>query len=82
MRRILRTVKKLDEQRRAVLSKEMCDTLGIAPLDRVEITCENQVITIRAIEAKCKLCGGTEDVDYINDIPFCGECREFGKKRE
>ncbi len=79
---MLKTVKKVDEQRRVVLKKEMCDTLGINPFDRVEITCENQVITIRATEVKCKLCGGSEDVEYVNDVPFCGECREFGKKRE
>ena len=67
-------VRKVDELGRIVLPIELRRTLGINIKDGLEIFTEDHTIVLRKYEPMCILCGGSEDLQSINNKRICSKC--------
>ncbi|KGE20039.1 AbrB/MazE/SpoVT family DNA-binding domain-containing protein [Paenibacillus wynnii] len=67
-------VRRIDELGRVVLPKELRRTLGIAPLDPLEVFVDGDKIVLKKYTPGCTLCGSIEELKHLSGKPICTTC--------
>ncbi|MBE6687660.1 MAG: AbrB family transcriptional regulator [Ruminococcaceae bacterium] len=68
------SVRTIDTLGRVVIPKEIRNRLDIGDFDNLEISCENDVITIRKKTPSCIFCRATENLKEFQGKPICMNC--------
>lgn len=78
------SVRTIDALGRVVIPKEMRTKLDIGDFDNLEISCENDSITIKKKNPSCVFCKSTENLKEFQGKPLCLDCintiRNAGKR--
>ena len=75
-------VRKLDNLGRIVIPKEMRKILEINDRDSLEISVENETITLKKYQNKCTFCGELNPQNQFKDKKVCNKCLNEIKKGE
>lgn len=68
------SVRTIDALGRIVIPKEIRNRLDISDFDNLEISCENDVITIRKKVPHCIFCKSSENLKEFQGKPICIDC--------
>lgn len=68
------SIRAIDPLGRIVIPKEIRSHLDINDYDNLEISCENDVITIRKKVPSCIFCKATENLKEFQGKPICIDC--------
>ena len=68
-------VRKVDEQGRLVIPKEMRRVLGIGPNEPVDIYFRDGIICIEPCRVQCVCCGAIDkELLEVNEVKMCEDC--------